>query len=119
MSDEGAPSPARLPTVCPAGPEGVICAEEIRARRLVICDEAGRERIVAGLSSGVAEVRVTLDAGDNRSPAVLLTAGGDPDLGSTVGLSLFAGGDAVATLRATEGVGGVWRTEVWSRAHGG
>jgi hypothetical protein len=87
----------------------MIRAEEVRTRRLVICDEEDRARIVARVDRGTAELRIAIDPDDDRLTGVLLVAG-DPDCGPMIGLHLFAGGNEVAFFEAGVGPGRVWET---------
>lgn len=100
-----------------ADPEGVIEAREVRARRLVITDADGGERIVGHVLGTHAEVRVALaDSTPGEESMVVITAGEDPDLGSVLAIDLLALGNHLAGLQAwQEHPGGPWRAEIRSR----
>jgi hypothetical protein len=89
---------------------------EVRSRRLVVIDEHGRERMVAEVRGGQAELRVQLPVGPAAVGGAATTSGdsvvffacpaGLFDAG--VGLQLWGGGETLGELAAWE-EGGVWR----------
>ena len=109
MTDTAVPGPPHPAPGGPAGPGSVVCTEEVRTRRLVICDEEDRARIVATVDRGMAEVRVAVDPDDDRFTGVVLAAG-HPDYGPVIGLHLFAGGNEVTSFVVVVGPGREWRT---------
>jgi hypothetical protein len=87
-----------------------LLSHEVTTQRLVVVDARGAPRIVAEVTRGTAELRVTLPAG-HPSPEVVLHAG-TPDLeeaAPAVGLQLRANGDALAAFEASRGGDGGWR----------
>ena len=71
--------------------------DEVRARRVVVVDAAGRPRIVLGVEPGVATIRVDAEGGDPSVELYVVDAI-DAD-GPEVGIALVAGGDVVEGLR--------------------
>jgi hypothetical protein len=91
---------------------------EVRTRRLVVVDDDGNERIVGEVVRATAEFRLELPGGESGThTAVVLFAspvamGIDPDegdLGATIGLHLWAEGDAITEVDAWPGEDGRWR----------
>jgi hypothetical protein len=70
--------------------------DEVRTRRVVVVDAAGRPRIVLSADPGVGSVRVDAEGGD---PSVELYAVDAIDAdGPEVGIALVVGGDVVRRL---------------------
>lgn len=101
---------------------------ELRTRRLVVAAGDRGPRIVCEVARGTAEVRVEAPApGDDGTPAVVLFAtegtvgmGGDGSwLDPTVGLQLWAEGDAVGELDAWPDGSGAWRGHLHLEGDGG
>jgi hypothetical protein len=64
--------------------------EEVRTRRLIILDDLDRERIVAEVVDGVAELRMDLPASsDDRTGLLLFAHPGDGEFQFVVQLSAF------------------------------
>ena len=70
--------------------------DEVRTRRVVVVDEAGRPRITIGVERGAASVRVDA-AGGNPSVEVYAVDALEGD-GPEVGLALVVDGDVVTDL---------------------
>jgi hypothetical protein len=95
----------------------VALADETRTRRLVVHDDEGRERIVAEVADGTAELRVELAESPGRRSAVVVVAGplltgrspGDDGVGPAVALQVWADGDTVIGLDAWPGAGARWQ----------
>ncbi len=78
-------------------------SDEVRTRRLVVVDEAGRPRVTVTVERGAASVRVDAAGGD---PSAELFAVDPVDAdGAEVGLALVRGGDVV-TIVAVHGPDG-------------
>lgn len=76
--------------------------DEVRTRRVVVVDAAGRPRIVLSADPGVSSVRVDAEGGD---PSVELYAVDAVEAdGPEVGLALVADGDVVTSIRFGPGV---------------
>jgi len=74
---------------------------EVRTRRLVVTDGGGSPRIICEVTeAGVAELRLQLPHNADDQASILLFANPGDDLGEgpTVGLQLWAGGDALAEM---------------------
>ncbi|HVX22408.1 MAG TPA: hypothetical protein VHB02_13735 [Acidimicrobiales bacterium] len=109
-------------------------ATEITTGRLVVVDARGRPRLVAEVLEGTVELRVELPDRDQdgrppaddpvrtagRTAAVLYATpagggvggGGELGLGPSVGLQLWADGDAVAELDAWPDGDGRWQAHL-------
>lgn len=71
-------------------------ADEVRTRRVVVVDGAGRPRVVLSADPGVASVRVDADGAD---PSIELYAVDAIDAdGPEVGVALVVEGDVVASF---------------------
>lgn len=98
--------------------------DEIRTRRLVVCDDEGRERIVAEVRNGQAQLRLSFVGpslpprrtahtdGAPRASVVVFACPADGDLGPLAGLQVWADGDVVAAVEAWRDAGGPWRAAV-------
>jgi hypothetical protein len=74
---------------------GRLVIDEVRTRRLVVVDDAGRPRVTVTVERGTASVRVDAPDGD---PSVELYAVGPVDADAAeAGIALFRSGDAVTT----------------------
>lgn len=84
---------------------------QVVTRRLSIVDDEGRERIVAGVVGGTAQLVVSLTSGSGDGELVAYASDGAslPGGAPAVGLHLRAGGDAVLELDAAPAGGGPWR----------
>lgn len=101
MTQPNAHPPTAHPPTDPHAdpPEGVL--PEVRTRRLVVTDGAGRPRITGHVTEGgVAELFLALPDGADDRASVLLFAnpGDDAPEGPTLGLQLWAAGDAMAEM---------------------
>jgi hypothetical protein len=72
--------------------------DEVRTRRVVVVDAAGRPRITLAVDRGAASVRVDAPGGD-PSAEVFAVEPVEAD-GPEVGLALVVGGDVVTVVRA-------------------
>lgn len=90
-------------------------ADEMRIRRLVVVDDAGRERIVAEvLADGTAELRVIVpDAPPGRTSGVTLVAGEAEGSGTIVSVHVAGDGDTQAEVYARRDAES-WRGRVWA-----
>lgn len=118
-ADDRDPAPATAPDRL-ATLEATVAslAAEVRTRRLTVCDDSGRERIVAEVAGGQAQLRLTFvgprTPGPNGVPtttaAVLVFAcPAHDDLGPLAGLQVWADGDVVAAVEAWADAPGRWR----------
>jgi hypothetical protein len=109
----------------PAGsPTPVTAIPEVRTRRLVVCDEDDRERIVAEVRNGQAQVRLSfvgpappagptaVGGGAPSASVVVFACPADGELGPLAGLQVWADGDVVAAIEAWRDGGGPWRAAV-------
>jgi hypothetical protein len=72
--------------------------DEVRTRRVVVVDAAGRPRITLAVDRGTASVRVDAPGGDPSAEVFAVgPIGAD---GPEVGLALVVGGDVVTVVRA-------------------
>lgn len=85
---------------------------EVRTQRLVI-EAGGQDRIVAEVQRDVAEVRVDTGSGERHrgSGVVMFAAPASPDLPPSLGVQLWADGDALVEFNAWEDRDGGWRTD--------
>lgn len=115
----------------PAGPgtdgrpvhEPVSAVDEVRTRRLVVCDDQGHERIVAEVRNGQAQLRLSFvgpspevqrDGPSTvpRATVLVFACPADGDLGPLAGLQVWADGDVVAAVEAWRDGSGPWRAAV-------
>jgi hypothetical protein len=86
--------------------------EEVRTKRLVVLDSLDRERIVAEVVDGFAELRMDLpDTVSGSCTGVLIFAHSeqdDPELGSAIGVQLWAEGNAIIELTLWQSPSGAW-----------
>jgi hypothetical protein len=89
-------------------------SHELRTRRLVVVDDHGAPRVVADVTRGTAELRVT----DGDGAEVVLHAGAaDLDgVEPSFGAHLRHGGDALAEVDAAPDDGGRWRVRGYAES---
>lgn len=84
-------------------------SEETRTRRLVVTDEAGKERIVGEVVGTTAELRLDLPGPqeDRRTSVLVFANPGDKatNLGSGVGIQVWLNGEMVDELSVWRGLG--------------
>lgn len=101
----------------------------VRTRRLAVCDDSGRECIVAEVVDGQAQLRLSFV--DSRTPSrrtgvwaatpradvhsasvLVFACPASQDLGPLAGMQVWADGDAVAAIEAWADTPGQWRSAV-------
>ena len=88
-------------------------AAEVVTRRLVVVDDRGTPRVVAEVSGGTAELKLELADAAGQAAVVLYATrqappGEDLGLGPSVGVQLWAEGDALIELDAWPNADGRW-----------
>lgn len=86
--------------------------EEVRTKRLVVLDHQDRERIVAEVIDGFAELRMDLpdSVSGSRTGVVIFTHSeqDDRELGSAIGVQLWAEGNAIIELTLWQSPSRAW-----------